>query len=128
MTHCPYCGAEATEDSIRKRELSELGYCHEDVRYDCSECGETWVHGVPRGEYEDETWECDACDNGVYIPHFLFINASDNTIRTRPKCNECYHVPRERIEILSKFNGDNIRGFVGHTETTGDDEVDSDPI
>lgn len=128
MTHCPFCGAKATEESIRDKNLSELGYKHEDVRYDCSECEETWVHGIPKGEYENETWDCDACEDGTYIPHFLFVNLSDKTIKTRPKCDNCFHVPREHIEMLSKFNGENIRGFVGHISTTGDRDVESEPI
>jgi DNA-directed RNA polymerase subunit RPC12/RpoP len=128
MTHCPYCGHPATDTSIRKKELSELGYRHEDVRYDCSHCDKTWVHGVPKGEYENEEWQCDSCDGGHYIPHFLFVNLSDKTIRTRPKCNNCFHVPKERIEIEAKFNGENIRGFFGHSMTTGNRDVDSDPI
>lgn len=128
MTHCPYCGAKATDESIRKKELSALGYRHEDVRYDCSECDKTWVHGIPKGEYDNEKWECDACEDGHYIPHFLFIHAGEKKITTRPKCNNCYHVPKERIELDSKFNGENIRGFVGHIETTGDRDVDSEPI
>jgi DNA-directed RNA polymerase subunit RPC12/RpoP len=128
MIHCPYCGHKATDESIRKKDLSDLGYKHKDVRYDCSHCSETWVHGIPKGDYENQQWECDSCEYGRYIPHFLFINLSDETIETRPKCESCYHVPRERIEILSKFHGENIRGFVGHISTTGDRETDSEPI
>lgn len=128
QTSCPECGEEATDESIRKRELSALGYQHEDVRYDCPECETTWVHGIPEGETNDNRWVCDSC-GGDYMPHFLFVNLSDNTIRTRPKCMHCYHVPKERVEILGKFNGENIRGFVGHHRTTGDrTKAQGDPI
>jgi len=128
MTHCPFCGASVGENTVRDRNLSALGYKHEDERHDCPECGETFVYGIPKGEHDTDKWTCDSCEEGAYIPHFLFINLSDETVRTRPKCSECYHVPRERIELLSKFNGENVRAFVGHIWTTGDRDVDSDPI
>lgn len=125
---CPYCGAGATDESIRNKRLESIGYLHTDVRYDCSECDGSWVHGVPRGDHDSDKWVCDSC-GGDYMPHFLFVDPGDKVIETRPKCQECSHAPESYIEIDSKFQGDNIRGFVSHHTVTGDrTKADGDPI
>lgn len=124
---CPDCGEEPTEESIVYSRLSDNGYKHRDVRLECSECETKWVHGIPRGETETEKWVCEIC-GGDYIPHFLFVNTNPNerTIKTRPKCKACFHVPEERIELDSTFNGENIRGFIGHHTVTGDRTKESE--
>lgn len=125
---CPYCGATATDADKRHSNLEALGYLHRDDRFDCSACGKTWVHGVPRGTVDSDKWVCDSC-GGDYIPHFLFANLREHTIETRPKCSECYHVPESYIEIESKFHGENVRGFFSHHLTTGErGEAEGDPI
>jgi predicted RNA-binding Zn-ribbon protein involved in translation (DUF1610 family) len=122
---CPECGAQPTDESVIYEQLSHLGYHHTDTRYECSMCGEKWIVGEPHGTIDNDTWVCDSC-GGDYIPHFLYINSGENTIRVRPKCKDCFYLPKERIELESKFNGENIRGFVGHHLTTGDMEDSED--
>jgi hypothetical protein len=126
-SNCPECGSEATEESILKERLSDLGYRHTDTTFACSECDNRWVIGQPHGGAEKPEWECKSC-GGELVPHFLFVTASDRKIRTRPKCRECYHVPDRRIELNSKFNGENIRGFVGHPAVTGEETEESFPL
>jgi len=123
-SNCPACGSEPTEESVIYERLSDVGYLHTDTKRECQECGETWITGEPHGEPQESPWICDSC-GGDYMPHFLYVNTGERTIETRPKCQVCNHVPEERIELDSKFNGENIRGFVGHHATTGEEGDES---
>jgi uncharacterized Zn finger protein len=124
---CPECGEPATDESKQKSNLSALGYRHTDHRYRCSECDTQWIRGEPHGGSDKPEWTCDSC-GGEYVPHFLFINGSDESVRVRPKCRDCWHVPDERIELNSRFNGENMRAFVGHPSVTGEETEDSFPL
>jgi predicted RNA-binding Zn-ribbon protein involved in translation (DUF1610 family) len=128
MSNCPKCGTEASEDDQVYSRLSDLGYLHTDTKFTCPECDHTWIHGEPQGEPMTDKWVCDSC-GGDLIPHFLFVNPSEQTFETRPKCQDCYLVPAEKVSLDGQFNGENIRGFVGHHTTTGDrDEASEKPI
>ncbi len=127
MTNCPNCGSQPTDESIVYSRLSDVGYLHTDTKFECSECTNTWIIGEPEGETESDAWVCESC-GGDYMPHFLFVNTGENTFRVRPKCQDCFHVPDEQIDITSRFNGENIRGFIGHHTTTGDRDTEEPPI
>jgi len=120
LPNCPECGSEPTDESIIYEQLSDIGYLHTDTKIGCSECENTYIQGKPEGQTESDTWVCDSC-GGDLMPHFLYVNTGERTFRTRPKCVECNLVPEERIDLTSRFNGENIRGFIGHHTVTGED-------
>lgn len=84
QTSCPKCSSEAILDM---RDLGDLGYVHEDQRFSCTNCGETWTHGVPLGEYDDDPndlW-CDVCDLGFM--HVHRVNPAGDAVRLHLKCS-----------------------------------------
>lgn len=53
--YCPECGGEPVKQSGElkvEHRLGAMGYLHDDQNFECSECGNTWAHGVPVGEIE----------------------------------------------------------------------------
>lgn len=116
---CPECGGRPTTESLAAGQLSALGYRHEDKRLTCQECGNEWQVGLPRGEPDDETWQCPAC-GGDFIPHFVYVY--EDEARIRPKCQDCYYVPYDPIVMDVSNNGTSRRLFIGHHSVTGDRE------
>lgn len=125
QSSCPECGEAPSGESIVESRLSDLGYKHTDVKLECPECDNKWVHGIPEGENDTNEWVCDSCE-GDLIPHFGYVVVQESKIEIRPKCEGCNYVPDERIEVESRFNGDNIRFFVGHHTVTGERTKDSE--
>jgi uncharacterized Zn finger protein len=118
---CPECGHAPTDDSVVESRLSNLGYHHEDVTLECSNCGHTWQHGIPKGDVDDDTWVCPAC-GGDFVPHFVYVFPPKDEVRVRPKCQDCYYVPDKPIVMDVSNNGHSLRWFVGHHTVTGDKE------
>lgn len=91
---CPFCGGEATEESVREHKLSNLGYLHDDIVMDCSECEETWTHGVPVGDNWSELAEklyCDACEDRFQRIHRVDVARAPEEITLHLKCPACYY-------------------------------------
>lgn len=127
-SNCPECGESPTDESVVRQNLSDMGYLHEDTRLECAGCGTRWVVGVPQGEAETNKWVCESC-GGDLMPHFLFVNLGEQVIETRPKCRDCFHVPEGRVSLEAKFQGENVRGFVGHHSVTGSrEDASGDPV
>lgn len=67
---CPNCGNTATDESIVEHRLQSLGYKHDDIHLQCSNCQKKWVAGVPIGTPDSTDLRCDACwksdDHEVY--------------------------------------------------------------
>jgi hypothetical protein len=114
---CPKCGADPTDDSVVTKDLSHLGYAHEDTRLDCQHCSNTWQIGEPLGDCDDDTWVCDACD-GDLMPHFVYVY-DDGTVNVKPKCQQCYWVPDNPLVFEGSEASGTVRWFVGHHTTTG---------
>lgn len=118
-SRCPQCGEEPTDESVVHKNLSDIGYLHEDRRYECSSCGNRWTVGEPKGEPEDDTWLCDSC-GGDLIPHFVYIYHDNTKARIKPKCQDCNWVPDDPLVIEGSSNGHSTRVFIGHHTVTGD--------
>lgn len=119
-SNCPSCGSEPTDDSIVERRLSDMGYLHEDIALECSECKESWWLGVPRGDYEDgeDLW-CESCEDTWMLVHRVDpIAGGDDEIELHLKCPnpECHHFKRVLRE------GDGRRVLVGYPMITGSTE------
>lgn len=122
---CPKCQAEPTHQSVVRAQLSLVGYEHEDIRLECSECDFRWTCGIPLGDDGGDTWVCDAC-GGDLIPHFVYADVDLERVRCKPKCQDCYWVPDQPIHLEAKTastrSGKVTRFFIGHHTTTGDRE------
>lgn len=94
--HCPYCRSEPTDDSVVKHQLSAMGYLHDDVRLECSECGERWTLGIPIGEGGYEDMWCQSCDSAYFGTHRVewMRDAGKIVFRLHLKCPNCYHFKR----------------------------------
>lgn len=122
---CPYCGAEPEPNP--KHNLQAIGYLHDDILMECSECGEDWVHGVPIGEQEDshlaEKLFCGACEERYGLVHRVSADLDKDEVevdvlRLHLKCPECkYFWTWERDDVR-----DNIHNtiLVGYPSITGD--------
>jgi transcription elongation factor Elf1 len=116
---CPNCGAEPTDESIRKRHLSKLGYRHEDIYLECTECDEEWIVGVPIGEFDREEdaadlW-CDSCDETWMLVHRVRPMAT--TIELHLKCPHCL-----TFGTAARDLGERRIGLVGYPQITGETE------
>lgn len=61
-SYCPECGAPPTADSLVEHKLSNMGYLHDDVKFECGN-GHSWVNGVPIGESNlDIDYDCPSCN------------------------------------------------------------------
>lgn len=119
---CPDCNEKPTDESILRSKLSDLGYEHEDVFLECSN-NHKWTVGIPVGVTKSKDWICPCCE-GNLMPHFVY--AVNKSIFIRPKCQSCYYVPDEKIEIDTKVSGAQLRGLVGHHTVTGKRETAKD--
>lgn len=116
---CPYCGGEPEYDP--KHQLSAIGYLHDDISYDCSECGENWVHGHPIGTNESklaENLHCDACEDSYARVHRIEFADDEHGVRAlrlHLKCPDCYHFWKWDRDVESGQR----TVLVGHPATTG---------
>lgn len=93
QTRCPECGAEPTDESAVKHQLSNTGYLHHDQKFECSECGHRYAHGVPVGEFDrmddaTDLW-CDVCELGYMSVHR--VEQQQDTVKLHLKCG--HHHP-----------------------------------
>lgn len=119
---CPTCRATPTEESARRKHLSDLGYLHQDIRLVCAECETEWTAGVPIGEFDrddmaDDLW-CDSCDEEWMLVHRVEFapsglpNAPQTALHL--KCPNCYNWER----VGREADGEHI-ALVGYPQTTG---------
>lgn len=116
---CPDCDAEPTHESIVKHNLSDMGYFHDDAQMECRDCGTTWTHGLPIGEYtEGEDLWCKVCDDSYRLVHRIKLVETDagmRKYRLHTKCPNCYHFRR-----LNRESDENGLALVGYPHITGD--------
>lgn len=127
--HCPKCGERATDESLTEVRLSELGYYHGDAHYECQECDNEWVHGVPVGrseKFSDDLY-CQSCEEEWYLIHRVVPHVqvdfeeedwTFNQIQLHVKCPNCYHFDR----ISREADEENRRVLVGYPQITGQTE------
>lgn len=117
-TICPSCGGEPTEQSQARHSLSVLDYLHDDVAFECDDCGKQWTHGVPIGEADDELagqLECDVCDSHMRVHRVDLGGIESGTIELHLKCPDpCFFFTIVEREV--NYSG---RVLVGHDDTTG---------
>lgn len=117
-THCPKCRAEPTESSVRQHKLSDLGYMHDDVQLECSECEATWTLGIPIGEeleYGDDLW-CSSCDDSVMLVHRVKVKPDDQmVVKLHLKCPNCYY-----FTTIDRKCDDRNLALVGYPQITGE--------
>lgn len=113
---CPECGEPATEDSVVKVQLSNLGYMHEDTTLECVGCGNTWIHGVPVGEGGEDDLEC-PCGT-TYLIHRVRVQWQAGKVILDAKCPNCAHFPMPPLE--REIDSTNKVALVGYPEITGD--------
>lgn len=101
-----------------------MGYLHDDIPFECEDCGESWTHGVPVGEYDGKLatdLRCDACEDAWGLTHRVVVEP-DNTVTLHMKCPECYyfwHATREP-------DGNGV-ALVGYPQTTGEITDETNP-
>lgn len=122
---CPYCGGDPTEESEAQHRLSALGYIHDDVHIECSDCGRKWVHGVPIGEFEGERAEelwCKVCRESYRRVHRVNVGGTNDdgsvNIVLHLKCPNCYHFERK-----SRTTDTDGMHLVGYPDITGSTEM-----
>lgn len=114
--HCPTCGGEPEYDP--EHILSASGYTHDDIHYTCSECGNTWVSGVPIGEAEGELADdlfCRSCEQRYALVHRV-QPINDTRVKIHLKCPNCYN-----FWHLERESDDGIL-LMGYPSITGDME------
>lgn len=115
---CPYCGGTPTDESIARHKLGAIGYLHDDIKFECAECEEDWVHGVPVGEYDGAYAAdlfCDACEERYQLVHRVVIQQHDDSVLIHLKCPNCYH-----FEKLHRELDDHNVALMGYPQITGD--------
>lgn len=142
---CPECGGEpvrsADEIQVQHR-LSAMGYLHDDQDPECSECGHSWTHGVPVGQFEGgEDLLCDSCqhDPSLKRPVYYRVHRVEwqqgDRVLLHLKCPRCYlftTVERERDnrgvalvgypDITGSTDGADEYGWTGQPPTQEDTE------
>jgi len=117
---CPECNGEVTEESKIKHNLGKVGYNHDDIAVECSECGHSWPHGVPIGSPPRELYEylvCDVCDDGLMFPHRIHQKPnqeSGDKVDLDLKCPNCYY-----FKTVTRQFGERRRILYGYPEITG---------
>lgn len=98
---CPECGAEPTDESVVHHNLSNMGYLHDDIGLECSECGNNWTLGRPIGETDmGDDLICGSCDIEAkthrFKPEFQNGEFTRATVHLKcPQCNNFWTVERE---------------------------------
>lgn len=121
---CPYCGGDPTERSRRHHTLSDLGYLHDDIQMECSECGQTWPCGVPVGEYDGPGGEdlfCSSCEKRYMRVHRINWDRQGRRdyFIVHLKCPNpnCYYFAKTKREPDSGGTA-----LIGYPDITGDVE------
>jgi hypothetical protein len=114
-TRCPACGSPATDESITQAQLSDLGYLHKDVSYECTAdgCTETWVHGIPVGSasaFADDL-TCGVCGE-CFLIHRVVIQTE--SVLLHKKCPGCFN-----FATTHRDTDDGGRALVGYPQITG---------
>lgn len=125
VSTCPYCGGDATEDSVVKHRLSAMGYKHDDIELECDGCGQTWPHGVPIGEYDGKRAEelfCGACEERYMLVHrvepsWSKADTGDWEVLVHLKCPNCYYFKK-----IARECGPRGVALMGYPQITGDTE------
>lgn len=121
-TTCPYCGANVDGEQVVKHRLSAMGYMHDDIEMECDECGSSWPHGVPVGEFEGEEAEdlfCSSCEQRFMRVHRVAPRWTAETEAQRKvilhlKCPNCYYFDKVQREA-----GPGGRCLIGYPDITG---------
>lgn len=91
-SNCPDCGASPTDESVVNHRLAAVGYLHDDVKLECSECDGDWLLGIPIGEGgHDDLW-CPSCDDSYSFVHRVehLTNTGTERYRLHLKCPNCF--------------------------------------
>jgi len=115
-SHCPECGASPTEDSVVQHRLAAVGYLHDDVKLQCSECEASWLLGIPIGEGGyDDLW-CPSCDDSYAFVHRVEHLADRDTekYRLHLKCPNCF-----TFRKVTREPDENGLALVGYPCLTG---------
>lgn len=118
---CPDCGAKPTTKSIQEVRLSDLGYKHRDVFLDCSNCSESWTHGVPIGEDGEDDLRCDSCESEYMRVHRVRVSRNAGNVDLHLKCPNCYYFKRTNRDTDSEGVA-----LIGYDDITGGRE-DAEP-
>ena len=122
-TRCPDCGAPPTEESKRDKQLSSLGYLHQDVRLACSnvDCGREWSVGQPIGEFDRPDLAadlaCDSCEETSMLVHRIRVGAGvGGGLKLDLKCPnpECHY-----FDQIVRDTDENGVALVGYPQITG---------
>lgn len=93
---CPLCGGDPAG---ARHNLAAIGYLHDDITLSCEECGHSWVHGVPIGEYEGDRADelfCAHCEERYGLVHRVEVGDGQVTLHVKcPACRAFWLVPRE---------------------------------
>lgn len=128
-SRCPACGSEPTEASLREHRLSNLGYLHDDQHFECSNCENTYTHGVPVGESDmnvDDLW-CSVCDLGYMNVHRAEFERS-GLMKLHMKC--AHHHEFDCPECDEEILADGVRMTPDHEYTCPhcEEELERDEI
>ena len=124
---CPECGGEPNyqpDEALAVQErLQSNGYLHNDISIKCTECGHSWPHGVPRGEWDGYgDLSCEACGHETMLVHRVRLNTApedgEGEVTLHLKCPECYKFDR----TARKMDRNGV-SLVGYPQLTG--EIDS---
>lgn len=118
---CPECGGEPLPDEVLHR-LSNLGYTHDDHKYQCSECGYQWSCGVPIGDFDHpemaEDLHCDSCGKADMLVHRVVLGTTsiqgDLTIHLKCPNPDCHYFTR-----IGRDTDKDGRALMGYQQITG---------
>lgn len=119
---CPECGGEPNyqpEEALAVQErLQANGYLHNDINLKCTECGHSWPHGVPRGEFDGyDDLECSACGHEAMLVHRVRLTDppgdGGGEVTLHLKCPRCYQFDRTQRKM--DRNGVTLVGYPGLT-------------
>lgn len=127
-SRCPNCGAKPTDETRIEHRLSNLGYKHDDILLECSECGTEWNHGMAQGNPPEEMYEDLRCECGVFMRvHGITARGVTATnpfdevyLRLLLKCPNCQHTKRVDRETDGTFST-----LVGFPMTTGELDIEA---
>lgn len=120
---CPYCGSAPTDESQVEHRLSNIGYLHDDIQLRCSECDQSWICGVPIGEYDGERADelfCDSCETRYMRVHRVELHREgDDEVVIHLKCpnQDCLH-----FDKIVRQPGERGVVLMGYPDITGEVE------
>lgn len=117
-TRCPNCRAKPTEESIIRRRLSANGYLHDDVRFECRECEERWLLGIPIGEGGYDDLYCESCrETYADVHRFQPWDGDEGDYRIHLKCGGC-----DNFWFVFRDTDENGLVLVGYPHLTGEQD------